>query len=50
MNTNEELIAEARAFLASENAQYYDASLVRDLVDALESATTEWKYQRGGAQ
>ena len=34
-----ELIAEAREFLASENAQYYDSSLIKSLADALEAAT-----------
>lgn len=36
-----DLIAEAREFLRSENAQYYDSSLIGALADALEAATRE---------
>jgi len=41
--SNTELIAEARAFLDSDSAQYYDASLVRGLVTALEEADARIK-------
>lgn len=54
--SDKELIEEAREFLAGESAQYYDSSLVRDLVDALEArqvdeaAVSEAKKQLGEIQ
>lgn len=44
--SNADLIREAEVFLAGDNAQIYDASLVRSLVDALKAAEagTEWEY------
>jgi len=37
--SNNDLLAEAREFLRSENAQYYDSSLIGALADALEAVT-----------